>query len=89
VLDSELDGFRTEAEQMIPFYLPLIIAVSAGALFVAFTEASIYSKAIVLILILLSVIIQHAIGSSYARATGLVMQSAVGVYVLIYLKVAK
>jgi hypothetical protein len=86
---SDQGGVRIGAMQMIPFGLPLIVAVSAVAFYVAFTEASIYSKAIVLVVLLSSFIVPHVIASSIADAIGLIMQVLVGVYVLIYLKVAK
>jgi len=71
---------------MIPFWLPKVVALVAGAIFVFGTEARPRSKVILVLAVLLSFALEYGIRSQAAWAAALVLQVAVSVSVLVYFK---
>ena len=71
---------------MIPFFLPKVVALAAGAIFVFGTSARPRSKVILVLAVLLSLVLEYGIGGPAAWAAALVLQVAVAVSVLIYFK---
>ena len=72
---------------MIPFWLPTVVAVAGGAIFVFAGSARPWLKASVVVVVLASLVLQHGFSSLAASTAGLVLQVAVAVFVLIYFRV--
>jgi hypothetical protein len=72
---------------MMPFWLPKVIALVAGGIFVFGTGARPRSKVILVLAVLLSFVLEYGIGSPAAWAAALVLQVAVSVSVLIYFRI--
>ena len=72
---------------MTPLWLPKFVAIAAGAFFVFGTEASRISKAIFIVLVVLSLVLQDGYGKA-AWIGGLVLQTALAVWLLVYFKIS-
>jgi len=72
---------------VIPFFLPKVVALAAGAVFLFGSDARPRAKVILVLVVLLSLILEYGIGSRPAWAAALVLQAAVGVFVLIHFRV--
>ena len=72
---------------MIPFWLPKVVALVAGAFFVFGTDARPRSKAILVLAVLLSFVLEYGIGGQAAWAAALVLQVAVSVVALLYFRI--
>ena len=72
---------------MIPFWLPKVVALAAGAIFIFGTDARPRSKLLLALVVLLSLFLEYGIGSPAAWAAALVLQVAAGVTVLVYFRV--
>jgi len=71
---------------MIPFWLPKIVALAAGAVFVFGSDARPRSKLILALVVLLSLILEYGVRSPAAWAVALVLQVAASVFVLVYFR---
>jgi hypothetical protein len=72
---------------VIPFWLPKVVALAAGAVFVFGSDASRRAKVALVLVVLLSLILEYGIGSRTAWAAALVLQAAVGVFVLVHFRI--
>ena len=68
------------------FHVAAIAAVLLAGFFVFGTEASSRAKGIIAVVIVASILAQHAVGASWALATGIVVQALVSVGIAFYLK---
>jgi hypothetical protein len=71
---------------VIPFWLPKVVALAAGAVFLFGTDARPRSKGIVFSTLLLSFVLEYGIRSPATWAVALVLQVAVCVAVLLYFR---
>ena len=72
---------------MIPFWLPKVVALAAGAVFVFGASARPRSKLILVLAVLLSFVLEYGVGGPAAWAVALVLQVVVAVSVLVYFRV--
>ena len=72
---------------MMPFWLPKVVALAAGAIFVFGTGARPRSKVILILAVLVSFVLEYGVGGPAAWAAALVLQVVVAVSVLIYFRV--
>lgn len=70
---------------MTPLWLPKLVAIVAGAFYVFGSEASRVSKAVFAVLVIASMVLQHGHGRS-AWIGGLVLQTVLAVWALVYLR---
>jgi hypothetical protein len=71
---------------MIPFFLPAVVAVAGGAIFVFASSARPWLKGAVAGAVLASLVLQHGFSSLAASTAGLVLQVVVAVFVLLYFR---
>jgi hypothetical protein len=71
---------------MTPFWLPKLVAIAAGAVFVFGSEARRRIKLLVACAVLLSLVLQHGPAPIVAWTAGLLLQVVVGVFVLVHFR---
>jgi hypothetical protein len=71
---------------LVPLWLPKVVAIAAGTVFVFGSDAGRNSKLLMAAVVLLSLVLQHGFGSVVASTAGLVLQVAASVFVLLYFK---
>ena len=73
---------------MIPMWLPKLLAIAGGIIYVFWSQAKLRSKIVIASLVIGSLILEKFFSSLAMGAVVLVIQVAVGIYVLLYFKVS-
>jgi hypothetical protein len=71
---------------VIPFWLPKVVALGAGAVFLFSADARPWAKGIVLLTLLVSFFLEYGIRSPATWAVALVLQVAVCLVVLLHFR---
>ena len=72
---------------LLPTWLPAVIAVAAGLVYVISSEGSLSSRIVVVFLVALSLVLQHLLHSTLYWSIGMILQVVVGVFVLVRLRI--